>query len=224
MAHMTKLTSGKLTGLFKNITPKDCVRPEAAYPLYWLAPNRDLGIRRVRLSSLCTITAAAPKPVQDSNIYHYPQYSGLVKYLLSFLGLESSDKKDPAIRVIKICGKYFVEQGQKALRVARALGLDYVSVKVVEYNYENLRRRMQLLKYPDVEIVAVATGQKGSYSYQGISAEHAAVLLKQHRVPLADHTLVEVKACSGAPAVTPGRPNKSSRQVSGKRSKLTLVK
>ena len=220
----TTLTFGKLAALFKNNAAKDCGRPEAAYPLYWLAPHKDLGVRRVSLSSLTNIATSAPKRVQECNIYHYPQNTGLVKYLLSFLGIECSGKKDPAVRVIKICGKFFVEQGHKALQIALALGLDYVSVKLVEYNYENLRKRMQLLKYPDVEIVAIATGQKGSYSYQGISPEHAAVLLKDHRVPLADHTVVEAKACSGAGPVPGSRSNRAGRQNGGNRPKLTLVK
>lgn len=226
---MTKLSGsslGKLISYLRNVAPEGCERPEKSYPLYWLAPGKDLGVRRVRLSSLCSLAGVAAKYAHDSNIYHYPKTSKLVKYILSILGLENRGQKEPALRVVKIDGKYFVEQGHKLLQLAKALDLEYVSVKVVEYGYEILKRKMQVLKYPDLEMVAIATGQKGSYSYQGVSAENVDVLLKQHRIPLVDHTVVMAKACSGAPAIASrrqGRSDGTRTATRGRRPQLTLI-
>lgn len=209
-----------------NTSLKQGRRPEASYPLYWLAPCKDLGARRVRLSSLCSIAGAKPKHEEDSNIYHYPATGRLVKYVLSLLGLESWGKKEPAIRVIRIDGKYFVEQGHKYLRMAQAFNLETVSVKVVEYSYELLKRKMKVFKYPDLELVAITTSQKGTHSYQGVSAEQVEVLLKEHKIPLVDQTVVMAKACSGIPNPTVRRNDRSvaMQRSTGNRPQLTLIK
>lgn len=217
---------GKITDLPGNITPEGCEKPEKIYPLYWLAPARDLGVRRIRVSSLCSLVGAAAKCAHDSNIYHYPKLCRIVKYVLMALGLEAKGQKEPAIKVVKIGGKYFVERGHRFLLLAKALNLDYVSVRIMEYCYENLKRNMQVLKYPDLEIVAIAAGQKGSYNYLGVSAENADVLLKQHRIPLVDHTAVMAKACSGAPAITLRRRDRdgSTPAALGNRPQFTVIK
>lgn len=215
----------KFISYLRNSAPDDCERPEKSYPLYWLAPGRDLGVRRVRLGSLCSLAGAPVKCAHDSNIYHYPRTARFVKYIFSLLGLESRGQKEPAIRVAKIDGKYFVEQGHKLLQLANAFKLEYVSVKVVEYGYEILKRKMQVLKYPDLELVAIATGQKGTFSYQGVSAEQVDVLLKHHRIPLVDHSVAMTKACSGAPAVTLRRQGRTEGPAAaGNRPQLTLIK
>lgn len=217
---------GKLINYFKNAAPEGWERPEKNYPLYWLAPGKDLGIRRVRLSLLCSLAGVATARAYDSNIYHYPKSSKLTRYMFSLLGLECRGQKEPAIRVVKIEGKYFVEQGHKLLQLARTLDMEYVSAKVVEYGYEVLKRKMQVLRYSDLEMVAIATGRNGSYSYQGVSAEHVDVLLKQHRVPLVDHTIVMANACSGATAIASrrqGRPNGKPNNARNHRPQLTLV-
>ena len=223
MAEIKGTSPDKTTGCLKNIALGKRGKPEKVYPLYWLAPGRDLGARLVRTAFLCQSVGIPVKHVQDSNICHYPSGTRIVKYMLNLLGLGFGGSKGPAIRVVKINGEFFVERGHRLLLLAQALKLDYIPVRIVEYSYELLKRKMQIFKYPDLEIVGIAAGQKDGYDYQGVSAENADVLLKHHRVPLVDHTAPPLGESPGAP---PGHRNRrrGAPAPSGKRPGLTVIK
>jgi|GEM_PF-5129116 len=223
MTEIKGTSPDKTTGCPKNIIQRKRGKPEKVYPLYWLAPSRDLGARLVRTAFLCQSVGIPVKHVQDSNICHYPGGTRIVKYVLNLLGMGFGGSKEPVIRVVKINGEFFVERGQRLLLLAQALKLDYIPIRIVEYSYEFLKRKMQIFKYPDLEIVGIAAGQKGGYDYQGVSAENANVLLKHHLVPLVDHTAPPLEESPGAP---PSRRNRrrGAPVPSGKHPGLTVIK
>ncbi|MCL6634409.1 MAG: hypothetical protein K6T29_01400 [Peptococcaceae bacterium] len=184
----------------RNISPVGC-GPEKVYPFYWLAPRKELGMRRVWLSALYP-SARAERPAGAGNIHRFPRTTGPLKFLLSILGIECRRGKVPAVHVAKIDGRYFVERGRRHLRLAAALNLEYIKVHLVQYSYASLKRQMHVLKYPGLDLVAVAQGPKGIYDYYGAPEETVDVLLKEHRVPCIDRTGEKARACSGSPGAT----------------------
>jgi len=222
---MTKLNVLKVfvSNLVKQLKRKDFVvedhkRPENNYPLYWLAPTIDRGLKRVHLSSVSNFEN---KRGQESNIYHFPKTSKFIAFVLSVLGVEPRSGKEPMLRVAKIDGRYVVEQGQQGIRLAALLNRDYVLAKVVEYDYVTLKRRMRVFTHQDGSLVGVAGKEKGSYSYHGLCPTNVEVLISRHRVPCEDLT-VEVGRKS---AVGMGRGVAPGMQGRGRsRSNLILIK
>ncbi|MCL6558282.1 MAG: hypothetical protein K6U74_05675 [Firmicutes bacterium] len=163
------------------------------YPLYRLAPSRDLGVRRVRLSSISdAVLINQPDSVKDHNhkVFHYPKPGKFMSAILTLCGLESEGRRKPVVRVAKIEGAYYIEQGQQWLALAVFLRREYICAGVVEYDYSALKKKMRIFRYPEGIMVGVANGKKGSYSYHGVSPADLNHLLKRHRIVFEDRTAV----------------------------------
>ena len=222
---MTKLNVLKVFvgNLVKQLRKKDFVvedhkRPENNYPLYWLAPAVDRGLKRVRLSSISNFEN---RRGLDSNLCHLLRTPKLISFVLSVLGVEPGNGKDPMVRVARIDGRYVVEQGQRGIRLAALLNRDYVLARVVEYDYASLKKRMRVFMHQEGSIVGVAGKEKGSCSYHGLCPGNVEVLISRHRVPCEDHT-AEVGRKS---AIGIGRGAGVGLQGRGRsRSNLILIK
>lgn len=202
----------------KEFVVEDYKRPENNYPLYWLAPSVDRGLQRIRLRTICNAKSTHDK---ISNIYHYPKLSRFLTFVLSFVGLMPRPGKDPLVRVVKIEGRYIVEQGQQGVRLAAILNLEYVMAKVVEYDYASLKKRMRVFMYQDGAIVGVAGSKKGVYNYHGLCPVNVEVLVHRHKVLCQDFVApAEQKSAAGM-----GRSSANIGQVQAKaRRNLVLIK
>lgn len=164
----------------KEFISDECKRPERHYPLYWLAPAIDRGIKRVRLSSLLN----CKEHELDSKIYYYSRISKLLVMMLSFFGLRQREGKEPLVSLVRIEGRYIVEKGHYRIRLAAFLNRDHVLARVIEYDYASLKKRMLIQLNVYGGIVGVAGAEKGSCSYYGVSPENAEVLISRHKVPV----------------------------------------
>lgn len=168
----------------KELIPEDCVRPERHFPLYWLAPVVDLGVRRVRLS--CILSGGDGHGV-NSKLYLYPRISKplvLILPILSLPLLKRLNGKEPPVRLARIEGRNVIEKGHYGIRLAAFLNREYVLARVMEYDYASLKKRMfvQLNMYGG--IVGVTGEEKGTCSYYGVCPENADVLINRHNVPV----------------------------------------
>lgn len=199
------------------LTVADTKKPKYDYPLYWLAPTIDRGLKNVSVGS---IFKGAFKHDGESNLFHFPRMSKNLKSVLSIIGLEPRKDKQPLIRVARIEGRYMVERGWHWVRLAALLNLGYVSVRVVEYDFTSLKKRMHILKQPNGAIVEVTGGKKGNSNYYGIFPAQVEVLVRSHRVPYEDHSAVTIQE----PAVNMGRMPATEGKAAKNRSKLILIK
>lgn len=207
----------KLKKKMSILTVADSKKPKYEYPLYWLSPTIDRGLKNVSVGS---IFKGAFKHDGDSNLFHFPSTSKYLKFILSIIGLEPRRDKQPLIRVARIEGQYMVERGWHWVRLAALLNLGYVSVRVVEYDFTSLKKRMHILKQPNGAIVEVAGSKKGSSNYYGIFPAQVEVLIRSHRVPCEDHSAVTLQR----PAVNMGRMPAPEGKAAKNRSKLVLIK
>lgn len=198
------------------------VKPESSYPLYRLAPSRDLGVRRVRLSSLAG-TAAAKVDTRgrkaEGTVLNFPKPGRLLAAILSFLGLESDGHREPEVRVAIVQGKYIVEKGRQKLALASAIGLDYVCARVTEYDYDALKKRMRVFRFQEGTMVGVLAGDRKRYSYHGVGVDDLDLLLGRHRIPFidgvaaADNTSARVSMARAGGAIVPARSKRQLKLV-----------
>lgn len=190
---MTKI--GVLSGVFNLRRFIDKLRrggdakPESSHPLYRLAPARDLGVRRVRLSSLIESSDKKEGPSGgkfEGAVLNFPKPGKALAAILSFWGLESDGRREPEVRVARVQGKYIVEKGRQSLALASAMGLDYICARVTEYDYDTLKKKMRVFRFPEGTMVGVPTGDRKRYSYHGVDAGELDLLLGRHRIPLID--------------------------------------
>jgi hypothetical protein len=193
-------------------------KPKYDYPLYWLAPAIDRGLKYVKVATF--LKEDTPGHKGKSNIFHFPWVPGPLKGVLSLIGLGLRGGKAPHIRIARIDGQFMVERGHFWMRLAALLGLDYIRVKVVEYDFGSLKKRMHILKQPNGALVGVSGGRKGRCSYYGIYPAQLDVLVRCHRVPCEDQTVITVRE----PAVGMGTVRAPAGKAAKKRSNLVLFK
>jgi hypothetical protein len=149
------------------------------YPLYWLAPTTDLGVRQIRLRSLLIGDSQYDN---KCNVIRFPRAPKILKYFLSFLGLAAKKEQAAPIRVAKLGNLYFVEKGIKRLRLAILLNLEYVTVNLVYYNYLSLKNRMRICKLTNINVIKLACPDGNGYDCYAVSPAHIEVLIKRHKV------------------------------------------
>lgn len=191
--------------------------PKLDYPLYWLAPAIDRGAKYVKIRSMYK---EAPRYEAKSNLFHLPGTYGILKFVLSVMGLGPREGKKPRIKVARIEGGYMVERGQHWVRLAALINPDYVYARVVEYDFISFKKRMHVLQQPNGAIVGVTGGQKGRIDYYGIYPAQLDVLVRCHRVPSEDRSVVALQE----PAVGMGRVPAPGGQATKSRSNLVLLK
>lgn len=196
----------------------DFKKPKYEYPLYWLAPTIDRGLKNISVGSIFKETF---NHNSESNLFHYPGTPKHLKFVLSILGLDPCKRKEPLVRVARIDGQYMVEQGQKWVRLAAFLNLCYIPVRVVEYDYASLKKRMHILKQPNGALVGVTAGQKGNCNYYGIFPAQLDVLVRSHRIPGEDLSAVTMQKSA---VVGMGRMPASEGKAAKNRSNLVLIK
>lgn len=209
--------AGKLKKKILALTA-DFKKPKYDYPLYWLAPAIDRGLKYVRLGSF--LKEDVPKHSGKSNIFHFPGMPGLLKAVLSLIEFGLRKGKDPHIRIARIDGQFMVERGHLWMRLAALLGLDYIRVKIVEYDFGSLKKRMHILKQPNGTLVGVSGARKGICNYYGIYPAQLEVLVRCHRVPCEDQTAITVRE----PAVGMGTVRVLAGKAAKKHSNLVLLK
>ncbi|MCL6635110.1 MAG: hypothetical protein K6T29_05000 [Peptococcaceae bacterium] len=165
------------------------LKGSGGFPLYRLAPARDLGVRRVRLSSLTGGCApgAGPRGKKDARaVLHFPRPGGLAASFLALLGLEPGGTEALPVRVARVQGSYVVEKGWGRLLLASLLGLEYVCARVVEYDYGALKKNMRVFRFPEGVMVGVVSAGGKRCSYHGVEAGDLDLLLTRHGVPFVD--------------------------------------
>lgn len=156
------------------------------YPLYWLAPAVNHRVLRIKVGGLLKNT---PKPGLGNKTINFPIKTGVLKYLLPLLRLDTCRKKPVAIHIARLEGNLFVEKGLIKLRLAVLLNLDYVIVSLREYDYPSLRKRMYIHRGAGIDVAGVARINGSGYDYYGISPAHVEVLTRSHMVPLSGQVL-----------------------------------
>lgn len=194
-------------------------RIEDRYPLYWLAPVIDQGVRMVKLCSLSDKTML--KHEEGCKLFHLPRQTKLLKLLLTVMGFKRSNGKEPLVKIAKIENSCIVEAGQPWVRLAALLKLDCIPARVVRYDYTSLKKRMRLFLNHDGALVGISGRQKDSCNYYGVCHSHREVLIHQHRIPYEDLlTAVERKTVAGMGGLLWAAGNRTAKR----RSNLVLIK
>ncbi|MFZ5651501.1 MAG: hypothetical protein ACOY4I_11690 [Bacillota bacterium] len=188
------------------------------YPLYWLAPSVDYKTRRIRIGSLLKSTS---KHDRDNKTINYPIKTGIFKYLLPLLGLDPCEKKQVAVQIARLEDNFIVENGMLRLRLAMLLNLDCVAVRLREYDYLSLKKRMHIHRGPDINVAGVARKNGSGYDYYGISPAQVEVLTRSYRVPLADQVMQTAQESVAGMAQ---EMCNGDREVVQKHKKLVLIK
>jgi|GEM_PF-5966798 len=192
----------------------------AGYPLYRLAPSRDLGVRRVRLSFLIGMTRAEPGRSRGkkagNTVLNFPKPGKPAALVLTWLGLEPGAAGEPPVRVARVKGDYIVEKGWERLILASVLGLDYICARVTEYDYEVFLKKMRVFRFPEGTMVGVLSGNGKRYVYHGVGDGDLSLLLGRYRVTIIDRTVAPSDTGSPVKAARAGggaAPVKTKRQL-----------
>jgi hypothetical protein len=146
-----------------------------------------------------------------------PRVPKFLKSILPCIGLAPGKSKNTPILVAKLDGHYIIEGGAQRLWLAGLLNLEYVTVRLVEYDYKSLIRRMRVHTYPNFNLVSVTANREGRCANYGAGPEQIEVLLNRYKVPFEDHVTGD------KPAAAVGQRESRKQNTVKRRHNLILI-
>jgi hypothetical protein len=122
---------------FPDLCPVNYKYPEREYPLYSLAPQKDIGIIEIECDKIIGGNWANMPFAEIKG--DYPKPRKFVDLLKGYLNLNDQLKNTrdsiPPIPVYKIFDDYFCDEGNHRLYVSRLLKFETIKAEVLEFDY-----------------------------------------------------------------------------------------
>ena len=158
---------------FPDLCPSNYKYPEKEYPLYCLAPEKNIGIIEIECDKIIGGNWANI-PFAEIN-GGYPKPRKFVDLLRGYLNLNDQLKNTrdsiPPIPVYKIFDDYFCDEGNHRLYVSRLLKFETIKAEVLEFDYFTFLQNSYLHTTSLLTYLAYPVGEKGYTQLNEINAD-----------------------------------------------------